>query len=114
MSQKHQLRLVRNVGPITAAAVIGDPKVEAALLSDFVAEIRATEDVSGALDVTIEDSFDDGVTWNAWIAFTQLTATGSEVKAAPRPHGGDIRARATAVTGTWSAINVTVAADQLR
>ena len=76
-------------------------------LEDLAAELRATEDVAGtSLDVVIQDSFDEGVTWQDWVTFTQLTTDGNEVKDAQapttRPPGGRVRVSYTIVGGTWS------------
>ena len=83
----------------TAATVNGTP-VDAALETEFAAALTATEDVNGStLDVKLQDSPDGGTTWFDWIAFTQLSATGSEVKAATRPPLGLVRSVRTLSAG---------------
>lgn len=82
-----------------AATVNGDP-VDAALEQDFVAALTATETVNGStLDVKLQDSPDGGTTWFDWITFTQLSATGSEAKAASRPPLGLVRSVRTLSAG---------------
>ncbi len=71
-------------------------------LLDEVFELDATESVAGtSLVVKIQDSFDNGLTWNDLVSFTSLATTGREVKVGGRPHGGTLRAVATIVGGTW-------------
>jgi hypothetical protein len=77
------------------------PVVDAGLHDEFVAEVKATEDVAGTLDVKIVDSFDGGTTWHDWIVFTQLATTGTEVKKADRPPAGDVKAVYDLTGGTW-------------
>jgi len=44
-------------------------------------QLNCTEDSGTAtLDVTMQRSFDGGATWGTLVAFTQLSATGSETK----------------------------------
>lgn len=94
------LTLFRDQIAVTTAGQTQD----AGYLEDFVAELSATEDANGAtLDVVIEDSFDDGVTWQPWITFAQLAANGSEVVVPTRPPAGPIRANCTVTgVGTWT------------
>lgn len=112
MSIRQVLTLL-NLAGVTASGQGGAQ--DAALLQDLVAELRGTEN-SGTADLTvkIQDSFDGGSTWNDWITFTQLTATGAEVKAPTRPPGGDVRVDyALSAAGNWD-IRVKLSGNPLR
>ena len=111
-----QLDNVTGATSVTHASpgVAGDAH-DAAQLRDLVAELVATETVGGGtLDATIEDSFDDGTSWNTWVSFTQLSASGRQVIAPTRPPGGLVRSRGLVPTaGTW-AYRVKLSGNQLR
>ncbi len=92
-------------GPSTvngAAHVVHDSRESAELL----VHLNATRNgVAGTLDVTIQDSFDDGATWQTVDTFTQLTATGQATRKPTRSLGPLVRAVAViagaGTTYTW-------------
>jgi hypothetical protein len=57
--------------------------------------VTAASGTSPTLDVVIEDTFDDGATWNTVGTFTQRVGTGSQVISLSTPFSSNLRARWT-------------------
>ena len=109
-------RLIQTLIDVTGLTSTGSGAtiLDMALQRDFVAELLVDETAAGtSIDVIIQDSFDGGVTWHTWITFAQLGVDGTEVVAATRPPGGEIRANYTIDGGTWS-VRVLVSSNPLR
>jgi len=84
-------------------------------LGDFVFELIGVKGSGTNLTVWIQDSFDDGVTWNdvalgvdptitPGSTFTLISANGTEVLMPLRPMGGLIRTARTSTGNGWSYI----------
>ncbi len=91
------------------------PAVYTELLDGFAATVEATGDTGiTSLDVTIEESADDGqvpdasAKWLTLVTFAQLTGDGSEKKTVTGPHFSRLRVKAVQVTPDSEAINLAV------
>ncbi len=98
---------------LAATSIAQAPSQELAQVERMVAELVGTKNSGTTLAVTIEDSFDDGVTWHIVVAFDVLGATGVSVKELPRQTGGLVRVNYDPAGGNWD-IRVILAADSAR
>jgi len=106
--------LLLNTSKGAIAATESGAPFEVGNYQDLVGEARVGVKTGGtSLTVVLEDSFDGGVTWNSWIAFTAWTAsTQAEVKAPTRPPGPLVRYTATEVGGgSWADVKIRLAGN---
>ena len=111
MGAKH---LILNFAKAAIALTESGAAFDVGGYQDLIAEARCGVKTGGtSLTVVLEDSFDGGVTWNSWIAFTAWTASsGIEVKAPTRPPGPLVRYTATEVGGgSWANVTIRLAGN---
>jgi len=65
--------------------------LELGRLTDFAAELQILAGSGGNCTVTLQDSFDDGLTWNSWVAFSVATGAAQQVVAPTRNPGAMVR-----------------------
>jgi hypothetical protein len=84
--------------PYDGAVVSG---IELGRLADFAAELQVTAGSGGGITVVLQDSF-DSVSWNPFIAFTQVVGTQTnpgQVVSITRNPGAIVRAQAVVAAG---------------
>jgi len=113
MSFKKILTLADGVLVTAGSGVADGVPEDIGQLQDFVFELRGTIGLSTSLDVKVQDTFDDGVTWHDVALgidsldslggdFSQMTGDDAEVLVPLRPMGGKIRALRTSVDNGFS------------
>jgi hypothetical protein len=111
---------------VNAGAAVADGAViDIGQLRDIIFELRGVKGSGTALDISLQDTFDDGATWNIIpivanmtdtsiaAAFGQLTGNGAELGIPARPLGGKIRTLRTSTGNGWS-YTVRVACNAIR
>jgi len=113
MSFKKILTLTDS-GLVNAGTGVADgAEIDIGQLKDFVFELIGVKGSGTNLTVWLQDSFDDGLTWNdvalgvdptitPGSTFTLISANGTEVLMPLRPMGGLIRTARTSTGNGWS------------
>ncbi len=95
---------------VRTANFTGDPKAGMGNTDELIVQVNVHAAPGGgtpSLTVVVEDSIDNGATWNTIDTFPAITAAGATRRAITAAYGDSIRVRGT-MTGTTPSFDVSV------